>query len=143
MSEEHVKAGKKLVEFGNGFLAKSFSDSGIRNGRVSNILVYSDTDANFWTMYLLSKDVIYYGSYYHKDKTYFLILTLSHVFSLQNSCFPRQGQSYLNVLFIYACWHTWAGTCLLPKIIVKCEAIRYNLGDQSNVEAQIYASIIH
>lgn len=42
-----MKAGKKMVEFGCGFLAKLFSDSGIRNGHVSNIFVYSDTDANF------------------------------------------------------------------------------------------------
>lgn len=107
-----MKAGKKMVEFGCGFLAKLFSHSGIRNGHVSNIFVYSDTDATFWAVCLLSDDVIYYVSSYHKTGPIFS----SPPFHM---CFLYRihvSQDKANPIWIY-CLFMLAG---VPKLVPAC-----------------------
>ena len=101
-----------MVEFGCGFLAKLFSDSGIRNGHVSNLLVYSDTDANFWTVCLLSEDVIYYGSYYHKTRPIFSS-------SPSHMCFLYRihvSQDKANPVWMYCLFMLGA----MPKLVPAC-----------------------
>lgn len=101
-----------MVEFGSGFLANSIFDSGIGNGHVSNIMVYSDTDANFWTMCLLSEDVIYHAVTTIKTRPIFSS-SPSHMCFLYRI---RVSQDRANPIWMYYLFML-AG---IPKLVPAC-----------------------